>query len=178
MNDLPLEIKDPVLLAQIEKIIPFHGYLSTEAFVGLEMLNLSKKLLDIEECDRINVTCESKNGIPDPFQIICGCTLGNNGLDIIDHGKMAVTVNKAGIPGEIVKGIRIVVDPEKTIKYPLFHAWYMNEDRISHEDAIYELLKADGGVYSWYFIDLHVPIRSKKKIAICSACGESFVQDE
>ena len=54
----------------------------------------------------------------------------------------------------------------------------MNEAKISDEDAINELLKEDGGVYSWYFIDLRVPIRSKKKIAICSACGESFVQDE
>jgi formylmethanofuran dehydrogenase subunit E len=178
MIDLPFDIKDPVLLAQIEKIIPFHGHLSTEAFVGLEMLNLSKKLLDIKDGERIYVTCETKNGIPDPFQIINGCTLGNNGLDIIDHGKMAVTVNKKGNPGETVKGIRIVIDPEKTINYPLFHRWYMNEAEISHEAAITELLNADGDVYSWYFIDLRVPIRSEKKIVICSACGESFVQDE
>jgi formylmethanofuran dehydrogenase subunit E len=54
----------------------------------------------------------------------------------------------------------------------------MNGAKISHETAINELLRADGDVYSWNFIDLFVPIRSKKKIAICSACGESFVQDE
>jgi formylmethanofuran dehydrogenase subunit E len=118
--------------------------------VGLEMLNLSKKLLDIKDGERIYVTCETKNGIPDPFQIINGCTLGNNGLDIIDHGKMAITVNKKGNPGETVKGIRIVIDPEKTINYPLFHRWYMNEAEISHEAAITELLNADGDVYSWY----------------------------
>ena len=59
---------------------------------------------------------------------------------------MAVTFNKAGNPGDIVKGLRIVVDPEKTVKYPIFHAWYMNEAKISHEDAINELLKADGDV--------------------------------
>ncbi|MGB7968076.1 MAG: FmdE family protein [Methanobacterium sp.] len=178
MNDLPFDIKDPVLLDQIGKIIPFHGYLSTGAFIGLEMLNLAKKLLDIKEGERIYVTCESKNCIPDPFQIICGSTIGNNGLNILDHGKMAVTVNKAGNPGETVKGIRIVIDPEKTIKYPLFNTWFMNEAKISHEAAINELLKADGGVYSWYFIDLHVPLKSENKIVICSACGESFVQDE
>lgn len=178
MNEIPFEIKDPILLAQIEKIIPFHGYLSTGAFVGLEMLNLSKKLLDMGDKEKIYVTCETKNCIPDPFQILCGCTLGNKGLDIIDHGKMAVTVNKKGNPGDKVKGIRIIVDPEKTVKYPVFHAWFMNEAKISHETAINELLRADGDVYSWYFIDLYVPIRSKKKIAICSACGESFVQDE
>ena len=54
----------------------------------------------------------------------------------------------------------------------------MNEAKISHEAAINELLKADGDVYSWYFIDLHVPIKSENKVAICSACGEAFVKDE
>jgi len=67
------------------------------------MFNLSKKLLDIKDGERIYVTCETKNGIPDPFQIICGCTLGNNGLNIIDHGKMAVTVNKQEIPVKLLK---------------------------------------------------------------------------
>jgi formylmethanofuran dehydrogenase subunit E len=54
----------------------------------------------------------------------------------------------------------------------------MNEAKISHKTAINELLKADGDVYSWYFIDLRVPIISESKIVICSVCGESFVQDE
>ena len=177
MNDLPFDIKDPVLQAQIEKIIPFHGYLSTGAFVGLEMFNLAKKLLEIKDGEKIYVTCETKNCLPDPFQIICGCTIGNNGLNIIDHGKMAVTVNKSGKAGETVKGIRIIVDPEKTINYPIVHAWFMNEAKISDEAVISALLEADGSVYSWYFIDLRVPIISENKIVICSACGEAFIRD-
>ena len=54
----------------------------------------------------------------------------------------------------------------------------MNEAKVSHEEAIRELIIADGDVYGWYFVDLQVPVRSKKKIAICSDCGESFVRDE
>ena len=54
----------------------------------------------------------------------------------------------------------------------------MNEAKISHEDAINELIKADGDVYSWYLIDLPVPVKAKKKVTICSICCESFIQDE
>ena len=179
MNEIINEIDDPVLMNQIEKIVPFHGYLSTGAFIGLQMLNLARELLDIKEDERIFVICETQNCLPDPFQILRGCTIGNKGLNIVDHGKMAVTINKAAVPGEnFVKGVRIVLDPEKTVKYPIFHAWYMNEAKVPHEDAIRELIKAGNDVYSWYFIDVPVPIKSKKKVSICSSCGESFVQED
>lgn len=178
MNEILKEIDDHNVIDQIKKVIPFHGYLSTGAFIGIQMLNLATSLLDIKEGEKIYVTCETQNCIPDPFQILCGCTVGNKSLKIIEHGKMAVTVNKAGIPGETVKGIRIIVDPEKTIKYPIFLDWFMNEAKVSHQDAIKELIIADGDVYGWYFVDLPVPIRTKKKIAICSACGESFVREK
>ena len=177
MNEILKKIHDPVLLAQIDKIVPFHGYLSTGAFIGLQMLNLATTLLEIKDGERIFVTCETQNCLPDPFQILRGCTIGNKGLTIIDHGKMALTINKAANPGERTKGLRIVLDPEKTIKYPIFHAWYMNEGKISHENAISELIKADGDVYSWYFIDIPVPIKTKKNVTICTACGESFIRD-
>ncbi len=171
------QIDDPVLLEEIEKIIPFHGYLSTGAFIGLQMLHLARRLLDINDDDRIFVTCETQNCLPDPFQILCGCTIGNKGLNIVDHGKMAATINKAANPGqENVKAVRIVLDPEKTVKYPVFHKWYMNIDKISHEDAIKELIKADDNVYSWYFIDIPVPVKQKKMITICNLCGESFTK--
>lgn len=178
MNEIIKEIHDPFLLAQINKIVPFHGYLSTGAFIGLQMLNLATTLLEIKKGERIFVTCETQNCLPDPFQILRGCTIGNKGLTIIDHGKMALTINKAANPGEKIKGLRIVLDPEKTVKYPIFHAWYMNEAKISHENAINELIKADGDVYSWYFIDIPVPIKTKKNVTICTACGESFIRDK
>lgn len=179
MDEIIDKINDPVLMDQINKVVPFHGHLSTGAFIGLQMLNLATRLLDIKEGERIFVSCETKNCLPDPFQILCGCTIGNKGLTLIDHGKMAVTISKAAEPGEMtVKGVRIVLDPEKTMKYPVFHKWYMNEEKISHEDAINELIKADDHVYSWYFVDVPVPEKSKKNVTICRVCGESFVQTE
>jgi len=179
MDEILKKIDDPDLQEETEKIILFHGYLSTGAFIGLQMLNIARLLLDIKDDDRIFVTCETQNCLPDTFQILCGSTIGNKGLNIINHGKMAVTINKATPNHEkTVKSIRIILDPGKTIKYPIFHAWYMNEAKISHEDAISELIKADDNVYSWYLIDLPVPIKTKKKVIICNICGESFVQDE
>jgi len=177
MDEIIAQIDDPEMLSQIDKIIPFHGYLSTGAFIGLQMLQIARRLLDIKEGDKVYVTCETFNCLPDPFQIICGCTVGNKGLKILDYGKMAVIINKAGKPGEkIVKGIRIFLDPEKTAKYPVFHAWYMNERKVAHEEAIAELITAGEDVYTWEFVDVPVPVKAKKDVGICEICGESFIR--
>ena len=130
MDEIIAKIDDPEMLSQIEKLVPFHGYLSTGAFIGLQMLKIAKELLDIKNGERVFVTCETLNCLPDPFQILCGSTIGNKGLKILDYDKMAITINKAAETGEErVKGVRIFLDPEKTAKYPVFHAWYMNEKK-------------------------------------------------
>ena len=176
MDEVIAKIDDPEMLSMIDKLIPFHGYLSTGALIGLQMLQIARRLLDIKEGDKVFVTCETFNCLPDPFQIVCGCTVGNKGLKILDYGKMAMTINKAGKPGDkVVKGVRIFLDPEKTKEYPVFHAWYMNEKKVPHEDALPELIKAGESVYTWEFVDVPVPVKVKKNVAICSICGESYV---
>ena len=176
MDEILKKIDDPELLAQIKKIVPFHGHLSTGAFIGLQMLNITSQLLNIENGDRVFVTCETLNCLPDPFQILYGCTIGNKGLKINNYDKMTVTINKRGKLGQThVKGIRIFLDPAKTINYPIFHAWYMNERKVSHEEAIIELIKADDDVYTWEFVDVEVHEKKKKNVIICEICGESFV---
>lgn len=177
VDEVIAKIDDPEILAQVEKIIPFHGYLSTGAFVGLQMLQIARKLLDITEEDKVYVTCETVACLPDPFQILCSCSVGNKGLKIVDYGKLAVTINKAAKPGEeSVKGLRIFLDPEKTAKYPVLHAWYMNERKVPHEEAISELIKAGEDVYTWKFVDVPVPVKAKKDVSICKVCGESYIR--
>lgn len=179
MDEIIKKIDDPHMLSQIEKIIPFHGYLSTGAFIGLQMLQIARRLLDIEEDDKVFVACETFNCLPDPFQILCGSTIGNKGLKVLDYGKMAVTINKAPLSGEkSVRGVRIFLDPEKTEAYPVFHAWYMNQRKVSHEEAISELIKAGEDVYTWEYLDVPVPLKVKKNVAICKICGESFVKKD
>ena len=176
MDEILKKIDNPEMLIQIEKIIPFHGYLSTGAFIGIQMFNIAREILDIKEGEKVFVTCETFNCLPDPFQILCGCTIGNKGLKVLDYDKMAITINKAAEPGQDhVKGVRIFLDPEKTAKYPVFHAWYMNERKVSHEKAIPELIKAGDDVYTWKLIDVLVPVKEKKNVVVCEICRESFV---
>ena len=179
MDEIIAKIDDPEILSYIDKVVNFHGYLSTGAFIGLQMLKIATQLLDIKEGERVFVTCETLNCLPDPFQILCGCTVGNKGLKILDYDKMAITINKGAKPGEEhVKGVRIFLDPAKTAKYPVFHAWYMNERKVPHEEAISHLLKAGDEVYTWELVDVPVPVKAKKDVRICKECGESFVSKD
>lgn len=77
MDDVIKKITDPYLLFQIERVSSFHGYLSTGAFIGIQMLNIARRVLDADSGEQLYVTCETYNCLPDPFQILAGCTIGN-----------------------------------------------------------------------------------------------------
>jgi formylmethanofuran dehydrogenase subunit E len=176
MEEILEKVKDPQMKEDLEKIIKFHGYLSSGALIGYQMLNIAKRELDIKEDEKIYVTCETSNCVPDPFQILRGSTVGNKGLKVEDYDKMAVTVNKAASKGEgNIKGIRIFLDSKKTEKYPRLHAWYMNYEKVPHEEVLPILFDAGEDVYSWRFIEVEVPEKKKKNVLICQMCGESFV---
>ncbi len=177
MDEITQQIRDPDLVSQIEKVVVFHGYLSTGAFIGIQMFNIAKKALDIQDGERIFVTCETYNCLPDPFQVLGGATIGNKGLKIADSGKMAVVVNQhvpVGVTS--VRGIRIYLDPNRTKKYPKLHAWYLNTEKISHEEAIHDLMKAGEDAYTYEMVNIEVPIKLTKCIEMCKKCGEYFVQ--
>ncbi|WP_048105800.1 FmdE family protein [Methanosarcina barkeri] len=179
MEAIMKQIKDPKLLSQIEKVIPFHGFLTSGALIGIQMLNIARRELDVRDGERIYVTCETKSCMPDPFQILAGATIGNNGLKIMNFGKMAVTVNKQAPEGaNNVKGIRIILDPEKTKDYPKLHAWFLNTEKLPHVEVVPILLEAGEKVYSWKFVDVEVPVRKKKRIQCCESCGEMFIQHD
>ncbi|PXF57276.1 MAG: formylmethanofuran dehydrogenase [Candidatus Methanogaster sp.] len=176
MDEIIKQIKDPKLLLQIERVVSFHGYLATGAFIGIRMFNIAQDVLGFQDGERIYVTCETSNCIPDAFQILAGATIGNNGMRIVDFGKMAVVVNRQVLAGVTsARGIRIYLDPDKTKKYPKLHAWYLNTEKVPHEDVIPELLKAGDGVYSHEISDIAIPVRHTKCVKMCEACGESFV---
>jgi formylmethanofuran dehydrogenase subunit E len=145
------KITDPYLLFQIERVSSFHGYLSTGAFIGIQMLNIAKRVLDADYEEQLYVTCETYNCLPDPFQILAGCTIGNKKLKIRDFGKMAVVANKRAPENQmLVRSVRIVLDPSKTAQYPRLHEWYMKTGKVPHEEAISLLI--DAGV-----TDLSIP---------------------
>jgi formylmethanofuran dehydrogenase subunit E len=177
MDDVLKKITDPYLLFQIERVSSFHGYLSTGAFIGIQMLNIAKRVLDADPGERLYVTCETYNCLPDPFQILAGCTIGNKKMKIRDSGKMAVVVNKRAPENQmLVKSVRIVLDPAKTAQYPRLHEWYMKTGKVPHEEAISLLIDAGESMYTYEIMDIELPGKPEKHIALCDKCGESFVQ--
>jgi formylmethanofuran dehydrogenase subunit E len=176
MDEVLKKITDPYLLFQIEQVSSFHGYLSTGAFIGIQMLNIAKRVLGADPGEQLYVTCETYSCLPDPFQILAGCTIGNKKLKITDFGKMAVVVNKRAKEDQmLVRSVRIVLDPAKTAKYPRFHEWYMNTGKVPHEEAITILIDAGENVYTYKFVDIELSKKPEKRIALCVNCGESFV---
>ena len=179
METILKQVKDPELRSQLEKVVPFHGFLTSGALIGIQMLNIARRVLDVQDGERIYVTCETKSCMPDPFQILAGATIGNNGLKINNLGKMAVTVNKQAPEGvRSVKGVRIILDTEKTKDYPKLHAWFLNTEKLPHEEVVPILLAAGEKVYSWKPVDLEIPVRKKKRIQCCKSCGEMFIQHD
>ena len=179
MHDILKRIEDPQMKEDLRKIIRFHGYLSSGALIGYQMLNIAKKELNIKDNEKIYVTCETSNCVPDPFQILRSTTIGNKGLKVIDYDKMAVTINKgAKKENKYVKGIRIYLDPKKTEKFPRLNAWYMNYEKVPHEEIVPILLDAGEDLYSWDFVEVTVPEKKKKNVLICQMCGESFVSHD
>ena len=110
VDEVLRKITDPYLLFQIEQVSSFHGYLSTGAFIGIQMLNIAKRVLGADPGEQLYVACETYSCLPDPFQILAGCTIGNKKLKIRDFGKMAVVVNKRAKDDQmLVRSVRIML---------------------------------------------------------------------
>lgn len=165
-------------VSRLEGLVSFHGYLSTGAFIGLQMSALGRRLLGVKDGERIHVVCETINCLPDAFQYLDSCTIGNKGLIIKDTGKMAVTMTKHTPVEEEAPGVRIILDPNKTSHYPNLHAWYMKTEKFAHEEIIEVLTEAGEKVYSYAHVSVPVPGKKEKIITICKDCGESFIRNK
>lgn len=80
--------------------------------------------------------------------MLAGCTIGNNGLKIKDHGKMAVKVTKQAPVNSRTKGVRVILDPARTVQYHRLHAWFMKTDKVEHPEVISILFRAGESVYT------------------------------
>ena len=175
MDVLQKKLKNHEINEQIKKVVDLHGCLSPGALIGIYMFNLAKKILNIRDGERVYATCETYNCLPDAFQVLGGCTIGNKRLKVIDTGKMAVSVNTIGKEGENIKGVRIILDNKKTANYSALHPWYMNTKKVPYDDVILDIIDAGESVYSYEFIDVAVPVKFKKRIELCDICQEPFV---
>jgi len=162
----------------LDRLISFHGHLSAGLLIGLQMLALGRRLLSVEENERIHIVCETPNCLPDSFQVLAGTTTGNKSLTVRDTGKMAVTITGHTPPGESAPGVRIILDAKKTEKFDKLHAWYMKTEKPSHEEVVQILKEAGDTVYSYEYVKVPVAGKIDKDVSICSICGESFIHME
>ncbi|MBC7098507.1 formylmethanofuran dehydrogenase [Candidatus Bipolaricaulota bacterium] len=163
---------------ELKKIEEFRGFLSPGALIGAYMFNIAKKVLNVDDNEKIFAICEGYNCIIDAVQVLGKSTVGNGRLKIKDTGKMAVTVNKAGDEGEVVEGVRIILDPQKAIHYPRIYEWYMNSKKFPSEEINDEIMKARENIYTWKKVNIRVPKKPKKRVKICRICGEAFLQNK
>ncbi|HOT06223.1 MAG: FmdE, Molybdenum formylmethanofuran dehydrogenase operon [Methanosaeta sp. PtaB.Bin039] len=176
MEEILARTTDPKMRDQMEKVAQLHGYLSTGAFAGIQMFNIAERILGTGDGDRLFVTCETYHCLPDSFQALGSCTIGNKGLRILDYGKMAATITRRAPAGSRVKAVRVILDPAKTVRYPRLHSWYMKTEKVPHPEAISLLIQAGEGVYSWRIIEHVVPEKPQKVIVLCEKCQESFIR--
>jgi formylmethanofuran dehydrogenase subunit E len=158
------------------RLFSFQGYLTTGAFIGLQMLVLGRRLLGLKENEKIHVVCETQNCLPDPFQVLAGATLGNKRLMLRDTGKILVTITRHIPPGQSAPGVRIILDPAKTKRFGKLHAWYMYAEKLPHREVIQILREAGDSVYSYKYVKVPVPRKREKRVVICGTCGEPFIQ--
>ena len=125
--------------------------ISTGAFAGIQMLNIARRVLEASDVNRLFVTCETYNRLPDPFQVLAGATIGNKG-----------SIARSGKNSSVSPPPCLVHENRKS---PTFR-------------GVPILLSAVERVYSWKIMDLDVPEKPGNKIAICERCIESFIQND
>jgi formylmethanofuran dehydrogenase subunit E len=76
---------------------------------------------------------------------------------------MALSMTKRDDPN----GIRIILDPKKTIKYPVIHAWYLNEREVAHREVMAEILKAGRDILSFLYGEPFIPEKSEERCKYC-----------
>jgi formylmethanofuran dehydrogenase subunit E len=159
------------LKGQLREVSKLHGYLSPGAVIGVFMMNYACEILGCRFEEDIFVTAETRNCIPDAATALANCTIGNNRLRIVDYGKMALTVTKRDDP----HGVRTILDPKKTAKYPAIHAWYLNERDVPQREVVKEILEAGKNMLSFEYVHIAIPKKVRKVVALCTECGESFI---
>jgi formylmethanofuran dehydrogenase subunit E len=159
---------------QLVKVGEFHGYLSPGVVIGVLMMKYACELLGCRLEEDIFVTVETRNCIPDAATALANCTIGNKRLRIVDYGKMALTMTKRDDP----EGVRIILDPKETVKYPAIHAWYLNERDVPQREVVEEVLEAGRDILSFEYVRIEIPKEERKEVVLCTECGEPFIPEK
>lgn len=177
-NHFQMKILNYSVEEYIEKARSFHGHLAPGMICGGFMVDLAYRYLP--ENEFYDAICETRACIPDSIQILTPCTIGNGWLKIIDTGRFAlVFYNKS-----TGHGVRVYLDQQRLEIWPEFKTWAMKLKPKKEQDKdqlIKEIIDAGSSVYAVQkiFVDIEkIHSMAKKKISMCSSCGESFRNDQ
>jgi len=163
------------LQGQFTRCITFHTVTAPGLFIGVFMVDFALELLHAQPGERLYAIAETYKCVPDPVQVMAGCTFGNHRLQVIPVGKFALTMNRPS-DGPLVEGVRVYVDAKKLKQYRVLNAWYTHSPGFNSETMIYplmdEILKAGRDILSFQKVRVKVPLKQKWKSEPCSACGE------
>jgi formylmethanofuran dehydrogenase subunit E len=165
----------PGVQDQITRCVNFHGIATPCLFLGVFMVDNLLDLLEAEKGEKLFAIAETYRCLPDPVQVIAGCTFGNHRLQVIQIGKFAITMYRPS-KNPIVEGFRVYVDINKMKKYHLIHLWYTRSPLFDSDTMVYplidEILKAGRDILSSQRVLVTVPVKKSWKSVLCSSCGE------
>jgi len=165
----------PEIRSYIRKCVKFHGFPAAGLLISVFMVDLALEKLGISRDEKMYAVSETPKCAPDALQVITHCTIGNNGLRIINTGRFAITLNKQTHDAN-AEGVRVYIDAAKAHNYPVLNAWYTNDPRHKNKvDApalLKEILEAGKNILSWDFVEVQVPKKKKWGAVMCSSCRE------
>ncbi len=165
----------PALQDHFTRCISFHTITAPGLFIGVFMVDYALELLDAHQGEKLYAVTETYKCIPDPVQVIAGCTFGNHRLQVLPIGKFALTMNR---PSEkkVVEGVRVYVDVKKLKKFRIINSWYTHSPGFDSSEMIYplidQILVAGRDILSFQHVKVDVPRKESWKSVPCSSCGE------
>jgi len=165
----------PALQDQFTRCISFHTITAPGLFIGVFMVDYALELLQAQQGEKLYAVAETYKCIPDPVQIIAGCTFGNHRLQVLPIGKFAITINR---PAEksIARAVRVYVDIKKLKNFRIINAWYTHSPGFDSSDMVYplidQILVAGRDILSYQWVNVRVPHKESWKSVPCPYCGE------
>jgi formylmethanofuran dehydrogenase subunit E len=166
---------NPYLQKLFTRCIAFHTVSAPGLFIGVFMVDYALELLGAQAGEKLYAIAETYKCIPDPLQIIAGCTFGNHRLQVIPIGKFAITMNRPS-GKDVTDGVRVYVDQRKLKKYPIIEAWYTHSRGFKSATMVFplidQILKAGRDILSYQRVRIRVPPKQSWKSVPCTTCGE------
>ncbi len=165
----------PALQEQFTRCSSFHTVTAPGLFIGVFMVDYALELLGARHGEKLYAVAETYKCIPDPIQVMAGCTFGNHRLQVVPIGKFALTMNRPS-EKDAIEGVRVYVNAEKLKKFRIINAWYTHSPGFDSGTMIYplidEILKAGRDILSYQRVIIRVPPKSSWKSVRCGTCGE------